>query len=50
MEAEKVHRFLAGKPIYNILDWGETLQRSEAFQNPGEASKIGAWLDEMFGR
>ncbi len=50
MEAEKVHCYLAGKPIYNIQDWKETLRRSDAFQNPDEASMLGSWLNDMFGK
>lgn len=50
MEAEKIHRFLAGKPIHDIHDWKESLQRADAFANREEASKIGGWLNSMFGR
>lgn len=50
MEAGKIHRFLAGKPIHDIYDWKESLQRADAFANREEASKIGGWLNSMFGR
>ena len=50
MEAEQIHRLLAGKRMYDIQDWKENLQRSGAFQSFEEASKLGVWLNEMFGR